>query len=230
VLLDLLLQHGSQRDPRLLEEPDLHDLGIAFGRPHVEAGVVAVRLQEMPADRGGQDAEVGDVDARGVDAGDHRALDHPTGRGRLPARDHAGAALERRPKGSGEADGHLGCDVDLDEPGDAVLAEQARGRARLPDQALVDVRAALDLLVRVDADAGHDLGLGADRHLVADRDAFVDADVRAQIAVAADHGALDDRAGPDVRRRVDHGAARAGAVAQRDAVAEDRVRRDRGLR
>ena len=81
-------------------------------------------------------------------------------------------ARERGPEGDREPGRDLGGQVDVDEPRDAVAFEEPRGRARLPDQALVDLRAALDLLVRVDAHAGHEHALLADLHLVADRDAL----------------------------------------------------------
>ena len=77
-----------------------------------------------------------------------------------------------------------GRQVDVDEAGDAVLAEQPRRRARLPDQVLVHLRAGLDLLVGVDPDVRHDARLGADRHLVADRRALLDPDVVADVAAS----------------------------------------------
>ena len=48
----------------------------------------------------------------------------------------------------------------------------------------------------------------------------------ADVAGAADDRALDQRASPHVGRGVDHGTDGAGALAQRDAVREDRVRAD----
>src|ERR687888_1643170 len=47
VLLDLLLQRRRDLDARLLEEADLHHLGIGRARTDVETGVVAVRLQQV---------------------------------------------------------------------------------------------------------------------------------------------------------------------------------------
>src|SRR5439155_3410010 len=131
--------------------------------------------------------------------------------------DDARAALERRAERGRESHGDVGRQIDVDEPGDALLAEDAGRAARLPDEALEQVRAGLDLLVRVDADARHDHALGADRHLVADRDALVYAHVRAQVARAADDRSLDERAAADVRRRVPDGTRRARALAQRHA-------------
>ena len=92
----------------------------------------------------------------------------------------------------------------------------------------MQLRAGLDLLERVDPDAGEDHALGADRHLVADRDALVDADMRAQVAAAADDRALDLRAAADVRRAVDHRADDAPAFAHGDARREHDVRADAG--
>ena len=91
-------------------------------------------------------------------------------------------------------------------PGGAVPAERRAGRPRLPHDALVDLGAGLDLLERVDPDAGEDARLGPDRHLVADRDALVDAHVVADVASAAEDRALDDRAAAEVRAGVDDAA------------------------
>ena len=93
----------------------------------------------------------------------------------------------------------------------------------------MDLRAGLDLLVRVDADAREDDALGADRHLVADRDSLVEPRVRAQVARAADDRALDDRAASDVSARLDDRALDARALAQRRVRAENRVRPDARL-
>ena len=122
-------------------------------------------------------------------------------RRRLAARDDAGAALQRRAeRGARAGPPTSGVRSTLTSPATPSRAEQARRRARLPDQALVDLRAGLDLLVGVDPDAGHDDALRAERHVVADRDALVDAHVRADVAGAADDRALDERAAADVRR------------------------------
>src|SRR5207237_10703437 len=122
---------------------------VDLARADVEARVVAVRLQQVPADGRRQHAQVRDLDAGGVQAGDHRALQHPRGGGRLAAGDDPRAALQRRPQRGGEPHRDLRGQIDVDEARDAVLVEEARGGPRLPDQALVDVRAGLDLLVRV---------------------------------------------------------------------------------
>ena len=108
--------------------------------------------------------------------------------------------------------------------------EQARRRARLPDQALVDLGAGLDLLVRVDPHAREDGALRAERDLVADRRALLDVGVGADVAVAADDGALDPGAAADVGRGVDHAALGAGPLEQRHARREHGVRADRGVR
>jgi hypothetical protein len=113
-------------DPGLLEELDLDHLGVALADADVVPGLVAVRLHQVPADRCGQHPEVGDVHPGGVEAGDHRALDRPARTRGLAARDHAGATLQRRAERGGETDGRLRRQVDVDEAGDARLAEQAR--------------------------------------------------------------------------------------------------------
>ena len=90
----------------------------------------------------------------------------------------------------------------------------------------MELRPGLDLLVRVDPDAGHDHALGADRHLVADRDALVHAHVRAQVAAAADDRSHDVGAAADVGRAVDDRALDAAPLAHRDARRQHRVRAD----
>ena len=92
-----------------------------------------------------------------------------------------------------------------------VAPSRPNGRGRrpgLPDDALVDLRAGLDLLERVDADAREEARLGPDRHLVADRHALVHAHVVAEVAAAAEDRALDDRAPAEVRADVDHAPGR----------------------
>src|SRR5881392_2327036 len=94
VLLDLLLEPGGELNSRLLVEADLEHLGIGVADADVEARVVAVGLQQVPADRRREHAQVGDVDSSRVEAGDHRALDQPAGGGRLTARDYARTPLQ----------------------------------------------------------------------------------------------------------------------------------------
>ena len=50
VLLDLLHERRRRRGARRLEDPDLEHLGVARARLDVDAGVEALRLQEMPVD------------------------------------------------------------------------------------------------------------------------------------------------------------------------------------
>jgi hypothetical protein len=90
----------------------------------------------------------------------------------------------------------------------------------------VHVRAGLDLLVGVDPDVRHDARLGADRDLVADRGALVDAYVVADVAGAANDGALDERAAADVGARIEHRPRRPRPLAERDAAREHGVRPD----
>ena len=180
----------------------------------------------MPGNGRRQHSQVGDVDSRRVDAGDHRPLDHPAGRRRLPTGHHPGAALECRAQGGGDLESRVRCEVHVDETHDRALPEQLRGRARLEDQVLVDLRARLHLLEGEDADAGHDDALRADPDLVSNRNVLVDANVRPDVAAAADDRVLDQRAAADVRRGVDHRRDRSRPVAQGHARGEHRVRPD----
>src|SRR5262249_54141654 len=109
---------------------------------------------------------------------------------------------------------------------DLIAREEAYRRARLPDQALVQLRTRLDFLVRVDAHARIDDRLVADDHLVADLNTLVQARVRAHVAVSADDGTFDDRGAPNVRSPVDHRPRNARAFAQRDTRPEHAVRRN----
>src|SRR6267154_2664775 len=63
VLLDLLLHRHGQRDAGTLEEADLDGFRIGRRGADVERGVVALRLQQVLADRSRQRAQVGDVHA-----------------------------------------------------------------------------------------------------------------------------------------------------------------------
>src|SRR5205085_60781 len=83
--------------------------------------------------------------------------------------------------------------VDVHASGHPVPAEEPGGRARLPDQALVDLGARLDLLVRIDPDAGRDQALRAEDDLVPDGHALLDASVLAPLAPAADDRPLEVR-------------------------------------
>ncbi len=217
VLLDLLLELGRQLDARLLVEADRDHLGVDRGEADVEAGRVVVRLQQVPPDRARKHAEVGDADARRVEPGDHRALDHPARGGRLAAGHDPRAPGKRRSQRDRELRHDLGRQVDVDEARDAVALEEPRRDTGLPDQVLVDLRAALDLLVRVDAHAGHEDALLADLDLVAERHALLQARVGADVARAADDRALDQAPRPmcveaSITERVG-----ARALAERDA-------------
>ena len=177
----------------MLEEADLEHLGVRRTDTHVEAGVVALCPQEVAIDGRRQHPEVGDADPGRAEARDHRALDHPTGGRRVAARDDAAASLERRAERSGEPDRDLGREIDVDDAGDALAAEQVpRGRG-LPDHALVHRCAGLDLLVGKDTHARHDDGLWPDDHAVAERNTVVDARMRADVARTSDDRPLDDR-------------------------------------
>src|SRR5580765_3645522 len=93
----------------------------------------------------------------------------------------------------------------------------------------MDLRAGLDLLVRVDPDARVDDALGADRHLISDRHALVQAGMRAKVARAAEDRALDRDAAADVRSRLDDGAFDARSLPERRVRAQDSVRADARL-
>src|SRR5205807_7994343 len=62
VLLDLLLQSRREWAARLLEEADLHQLWIGLSGSDVEAGLVALALQQVARDRRGQHAQVRDLE------------------------------------------------------------------------------------------------------------------------------------------------------------------------
>jgi len=223
VLLDLRLHHGAHLDSRRLEELNPHGLGVVRADPDVDAGGEPLCFQEVPGYSRGDDAKVCDRDARRREAGDHRALDHPARGASLARGDDPGPPLERRAERGGKTNRDVGCEVDVHEARHALHPEDARRPARLPDEALEDLRPGLHLLVRIDPYARHDHALGADRDLVADCDALADADVRSEIARAADDRPLDARRAPDGRRRVDDRMRRVRALAQGHAGSEHRV-------
>ena len=156
----------------------------------MDPSLQTLRLEDVACDCSRRDAQVGDVDAGRRETGDQRALDHAAGVRRRTARDDAIAAPESRPERGREPHRRLGREVDVHEPGGAVPAERRAGRPRLPDDVLVDLGAGLDLLERVDPDAGQDARLGPYRHLITDRDALVDANVVPKVASAPENGAL----------------------------------------
>ena len=186
-----------------------------------------LRLQDVAGDGGRRDTQVGDVHTGGRETRDDRALDHAARVRRRAARDDAVAATQRCSERGGEPDRGLRREVDVDEPDRAVASERRGCRPRLPHDALVDLRARLDLLERIHAHAGEDARLRPDRDLVADRDSFVDADVVAHVAAAADDRTLDHRAAPQVRAGVDHAALDAGPLPHDHPAREHRVRADR---
>src|SRR4029450_7900690 len=199
------------------------DLRIRVADPNVEARVHALRLQQWAVDGGRRHPQVCDVDAGRVEPSDHGPLDHPAAGRCVAAADDPVAALQRGPQRGGEANRNLGRDFDVDQSGDALAGPQARGRARLEDQALRHLGAGLAVLVRVDPDTRMDDALGAQGHLVADGGPLLDEDVRADVAAPADDRALDHGAAADVGRGGDHAPARPRLLAKRHARAEDRV-------
>ena len=126
VLLHLLLQRRGQRDSRLLAEADLEHLRVGEADADVEASVVPLRLQQVPADGCREDTQIGDVHARRREARDHRPLEHPACSRRLAASNDTRSPLERGSESRGQPDRGLGSQIDVHEPGDAVLAEEVR--------------------------------------------------------------------------------------------------------
>ena len=227
MLLDLVLRRRRHLVAGPLEDADVDHLGIRARAPDVDARLQALGLEDVARDCSRRDAQVGDMDACRREPGDERALDHPAGVRRRAACDHAVPAPERRAERGCEPHRRLGCEIDVDEPAGAVAAERRAGRARLPDDVLVDLGAGLDLLERVDADTREDARLGSHRHLIADRDALVHAHVVAEVASAPDDGALHDGAAAEVRAGIDDAPDHAGALAHGHAARQDRVSADR---
>ncbi len=124
----------------------------------------------------------------------------------------------------------LGRQIDVRQAADPLAGEERRGRLTLPDDVVVDLRARLDLLERVDPHAGRDDRLVPDRRLVADRGALLDARVGPDVAHPPDDRALHARARGDVGPRVDDRTGRSRALADRHARREHRVRVDGRVR
>ena len=128
MLGDLLLQPLAELNARRFEEANLDDLGVGCATADVNAELVAFGLEQVPVYRGRQDTQVGDVDTGRVEPRDQRPLDHAAGGGRFTAGDDAGALLQRRARGSGQAHSHFRRQIDVDETDHAVLAEKACSR------------------------------------------------------------------------------------------------------
>ena len=188
----------------------------------VECEVVALRLQRcLPSGAGNVR---GSATCTPVELSPEiSALDHAVRRRALAARDDACAAAQSRPIAAPKRTASSGVRSTLTSPS----TPSCRRRASWRDSQirLSWICAVLDLLVRVDANAGEDHRLVAEVNLVADRNALVHTRVRLDVAVAADDGALNDGAAADVRRRVDHRSRDAAALAQR-RQSEHRVRPD----
>src|SRR4029077_15821703 len=119
--------------PGLLQELDLDHLRVGLTRTYVEARLVTFALEEMARDRRRQDAQVGDVQAGGCEARDHRPFDHSArGRG-LAAGGDARPALERRSQSGGDTYRDLSGEVDIDKSRDTVPPEEPCRCTRLPD-------------------------------------------------------------------------------------------------
>ena len=228
VLLDLLLEGPRHLVAGPLEDANLDHLGVGARAADVDPRLHGLALQDVTGHRRRGDPQVGDVHARRRQTGDDRALDHPARVRRVTARDDAVAAAQRRPERGREPHRGLRRQVDVDEPRGAVAPERRAGGSRLPDDVLVDLRAGLDLLERVDPYPGKDARLGADRDLVADRDTLVHAHVVAEVAAAAEDRTFDDSVAAEVGADVDHAPRDARALAHDHALREHRVRPDRG--
>ena len=76
VLLDLLLQARGEQDAARLVDADEHRLWIEMAGADMHGSGEALRLQHVPADGRRGHTQVGDIDPRGIQAGDHRPLDH----------------------------------------------------------------------------------------------------------------------------------------------------------
>ncbi len=226
VALDALAQRVAHLDAGRLEDPDLDDVGVVERATDVDARAETLRLQHVTGDRRRRDPQVRDVDAGRGESRDHGALDHPAGVGGVAARHHAGARLERGAERRAEAHGDLGREVDVDAADDAVAAEQAARGSTLPDDVLVDLRAGLDHLERIDPDAGKDACLGADHRVVPDGDVLVDPCVVAQVAAVADDRALHDRSTPHMHAGTEDRVRHPRARLQRHAAREHGVRPD----
>src|SRR6476619_3033937 len=227
MLLDLVLPCRRHLVAGPLEDTDVDHLGICARAPDVDPRLQALGLEDVACDCSRGDAQVGDVDAGRPEDGDQCPLDHAAVVRRGTARDDAVAAPEGRPERGCEPHRRLGCEVDVHEPGGAVPAERRAGGPRLPDDVLVDLGAGLDLLERVDPDAGEDARLGPYRHLITDRDALVHAHMVPEVASAPEDGALHDRAAAEVGAGVDDAPDDSGALAHGHAARQDRVGADR---
>jgi len=136
---------------------------------------------------------------------------------RVAVRRHRGALLERGGIGGPQARGELGRQVDVHQAGDAVAPEEDAAPLRAPDDARLDGRAGLHLLIRPDLDAGMDHRALADDGPVADHGALKDDGLALQAALPPDDGPVEFHALTDV------------AVPPHDAAFEVSVRVHHGI-
>ena len=130
--LDLALAVLGQVEPVAVEEAHDDRLRVGLDQPDGEAGH-RVRLAGHEAgDRHRGDLEVEHVDAGGVEPRHHRPLQHAGRSRRVAGRDDRRLLLQRGRVGHRQPGGQLGRDVDVGETGDAVAAEQRRGRPATP--------------------------------------------------------------------------------------------------
>ena len=108
--------------------------------------------------------------------------------------------MHRRRPGAGQANGQVGSDLDVDQPGHPAGAEQAAVPARLPDDARGDDRSGFNRLERIDLDARGQEGLLLNDAVVADDGTLVDPSAAHDVAVSADDCAAqaDPRTDEDV--------------------------------
>ena len=196
--LDLALHAGVDVAPVVVEEADLHGVGIARREPHRDAALRTAVAHLEPGERHGGQLDVLDVDAGQVDPRDQRPLERPGDPAGVTARGDGRALRQRGAVGHRQAHRDLGVDVDVGEPAHPPPAEQRAGAAALPHDRRGDDGPRLDRLERVHLDVRVDDGVLADEALVADDRPLLDAHVRAEVGVAADGAAAQVGAGADV--------------------------------
>ncbi len=181
-----------------VEEADLHAVGVSRGQPNGDPALrsLAAHLEAGQGHRG--ELEIHHVHTGQVETGDESALERACRTARVATRRDHGALLQRRAVGHGQADRHLGGDVDVRQaPNPATAEERARSPA-LPDHRGGDDRAGLDRLERIYLDPRvHDRVL-ADEALVTDDDALVGASPVSQVARPSDNRSAQSHSGPYV--------------------------------
>ena len=199
----------------VVEDANVRRARIDGRRLHVYSGHV-IAARPVPRHGRRQHGQVDHVAARRDDPRHQRSPDHARRAG-VVARERDLRPFGRQgPDRRAQTRSELGCDLDVDQTGEAVGAEEPSLPGAGPDDRFVDHGAGLDFLVRPDPHVGIDRRPRADRDVAADDGSFfeeaavLDGDRPAhdrapQAGVQTDVAVVPDDRVRDLHARVDRG-------------------------